>query len=108
MRAYKLCRLLKTGEITSLFINKTFRIPFGEWLDAEPHETKGYKFRPFWHCMEKPQAPHLTEKKRVWVEVEMKDYEELNRPESQGGKWYLAKQVKFIKKVDEENKNTNL
>jgi len=43
MIAYKLCRLMKSGDITPLFINKSFRIPFNEWLEAESHPTKGFK-----------------------------------------------------------------
>jgi len=101
-KAYKLCRKLKSGKITPLFINKTLRIPFGEWLEAEEHPTKGYKFRPYWHCMSSMDAPHLTEKGRVWVEIEMKDYEVMERPESQGGTWYLANKVKFIREVNNE------
>jgi hypothetical protein len=97
MIAYKLCRLKKNGAITSLFINKTVEIPFNEWLNAESHETKGYKYRPYWHCTSKPEAPHLSEKGRVWVEVEIDDYEKFDRPESQGGIWYLANKIKFLK-----------
>ena len=100
--AYKLCRQLKSGEITPLFINKTFRIPFDEWLEAEEHPTKGYKFRPHWHCMSSTSAPHLTEKNRVWVEIEMQDYKKMERPENQGGTWYLADKVKFIRKLSDE------
>ena len=96
MIAYKLFRKLKSGEITSLFINKSRKLPFNEWLNAEPYPTKGYVFRPYWHCTEKPYAPHLTERGRMWLMVEMEDYEEYNRPASQGGKWFLAKKIKII------------
>ena len=41
MKAYKLFRVLKSGEITPLFINKTKRLPIGEWMPAEAHRTKG-------------------------------------------------------------------
>lgn len=97
MIAYKLFRKLKNGEITSLFINKTRRLPYNEWLEAEEFPTKGYAFRPFWHCTHLPNAPHLSEKNRVWLRVEMEDYEEIQRPESQGGKWFLAKRIKILK-----------
>lgn len=99
MRVYKLFRVLKSGEITPLFINKKQRLPIGEWLPAEEHKTKGFKFRPGWHCTSKAVAPHLSEKGRAWYEVEIKDYEELKRPESQGGLWYLAKNIRIIKKL---------
>lgn len=96
MIAYKLCRRLKNGNIRSLFINKKIDLPFNIWLNAECHPTKGFKERPFWHCTSKPEAPHLSEKNRVWVKIEMEDFEEFQRPESQGGLWYLAKRIKLI------------
>lgn len=58
---------MKSGDITPLFINKSFRIPFNEWLEAESHPTKGFKVRPYWHCTSEPIAPHLSTKDRVWV-----------------------------------------
>lgn len=99
MIAYKLCRQLKNGEITPLFINKQFKIPFNEWLNAESHPTKGFKLRPFWHCTSQPIAPHLSEKGRVWVKLEIDDYEEFKRPNNQGGLWFLASRVKFLEIV---------
>jgi len=57
MIVYKLFRKLKSGEITSLFINK---------------------------------------KDRVWLKVEIQDYVEMNRPTSQGGKWYLANKIRIL------------
>jgi hypothetical protein len=96
MIAYKLCRLMKSGDITPLFINKSFRIPFNEWLEAESHPTKGFKVRPYWHCTSEPNAPHLSTKDRVWVKVEIQDYEEFQRPNNQGGLWFLAKKIKFV------------
>ncbi|MFW5847656.1 MAG: hypothetical protein ACOCVF_01890 [bacterium] len=100
MIAYKLCRELKNGEITPLFINKIKRLPFNEWLNAESHPTKGYKYRPYWHCTAKPRADHLSTKNRVWVMVEIEDYTEFDRPEYQGGKWFLAKKIKFLEKIN--------
>ena len=99
MIAYKLFRQLKDGNVTSLFINKKRRLPIGEWMDAEPYPTKNYKFRPYWHCTSQPEAPHLTEKGRVWLLVEMEDFIEMQRPENQGGMWYLAKKMKIIDKT---------
>jgi hypothetical protein len=103
MIAYKLCRQLKNGDITSLFINKKVKLPFNQWLEAENHPTKGFKERPFWHCTSEPIAPHLTMKNRVWVKVEMNDFWEFERPESQGGLWYLAKNIKLIKIMEKRN-----
>jgi len=96
MVAYKLFRVLKSGEITSLFINKTERLKKNVWLEAKPYPTDGYKFRPFWHCTENPIAPHLTENGRRWFKVEMEDYTEFNRPIFQGGKWFLAKKIRIL------------
>jgi len=95
MIAYKLLRQKADGSITSLFINKTKELKFNEWLDSEPHRTKGYAFRPGWHCMSGINAPHLSKKGRVWCEVEIKDFEIMNRPINQGGVWYLAKTMKI-------------
>jgi hypothetical protein len=98
MKAYKLVRLMKDGTLASLFINKTIRLPLNEWMKAEKnHQTDGYKYRPFWHCTSNPNAPHLSEKGRVWVEVEMEEFTEMDRPEHQGGKWYLAEKIKLKK-----------
>lgn len=96
MIAYKLCRKLKNGEIRSLFINKKENLPFNTWLEAESHPTRGFKHRPFWHCTSNPVAPHLSMKNRVWIKVEMENFKEFQRPESQGGLWYLAKKIKLL------------
>ena len=97
MKAYKLFRKLKSGEIRSLFINKTKKLEYDTWIDAECFPTKGYSLRPFWHCTEKPEAPHLSEKNRVWLTVEMEEFTEFERPKTQGGKWFLAKKIKIYK-----------
>ena len=100
MIAYKLFRVLKSGEITPLFINKTKRLPLNEWMKAEQHPTKGFKFRPYWHCTSEPLAPHLSIKNRQWYKVEIKDFKEMERPNSQGGLWYLSNNIKIIEKVN--------
>lgn len=97
MIVYKLFRRLKSGEITSLFINKKERLKFDVWLEAKEYPTKGFKVRPYWHCTEKPYAPHLSNKNRIWLKVEISDYKEFKRPEHQGGKWFLAKKMKILK-----------
>ena len=99
MIAYKLFRVLKDGNITPLFIDKTNRLPIGEWLQAESHPTKGYTYRPFWHCTNQPVAPHLSEKGRAWYMIEMIGFIEQKRPESQGGLWYLANKIRIIERV---------
>ena len=102
MVAYKLVRQMKDGSLSPLFINKKSRLSFGVWLKAENHPTKGFKERMGWHCTLEPKAPHLKIKPkngrpRIWVEVEVKNYKKYKRPESQGGMWVLANQIKINK-----------
>lgn len=94
MIAYKLLRIRKDGSLGPLFINRKLRIPLKQTLKAEAHRTKGYKFRPGWHCTEAPIAPHLSTKNRVWAKVEIEDYVPLVRPKVQGGTWYLAERMR--------------
>jgi hypothetical protein len=99
--AYKLFRQLKTGEITSLFINKSRRLPYREFMEYENFPTSGFAERPGWHCTAEKNAPHLkmvlkSGEVRVWKLVLMKDYEEVQRPENQGGLWYHAKEIMII------------
>jgi hypothetical protein len=94
--AWKLFRLRKDGSLGPLFINRKQRVPIGEWLDAEEHPTKGFAFRPGWHCCSERNAPHLSKNGRVWVKVEIEDYQEIQRPERQGGVWFLANRMKVI------------
>ena len=102
MKAFKLVKLRADGSIGPLFINASLRIPIGEWLEAEDHPTKGFAHRPGWHCTLRPDAPHLVMNpkggpRRVWIEVEIEDYELRRRPESQGGLWALAQRMKVIR-----------
>lgn len=87
---------MKDGSIKSLFINKKQRLPIGEWLDAEEIPTKGFAVRKGWHCTANPIAPHLSEKNRVWKKVEIDGYTEFQRPNSQGGLWYLASRMRIL------------
>ena len=96
MTAYKLMKLRKDGTLGSLFINARARIPVGEWLQAHDHPTKGYQHRFGWHCTLQPKALHLSTKGRVWVEVEVEDFQILKRPENQGGEWVLANKMKVV------------
>lgn len=105
IKAYKLFRVRKDGTIGPLFINRSQVIPIGETLQAEAHPTKGFAFRPGWHCTLRPEAPHLKEslksgEVRAWFEVEITGPTYYNRPESQGGTWVLAETLKVIRKVD--------
>ena len=110
MKAYKLVRLLKSGEMTPLFINKGLRFEVGKTYKAEFHSTKGFAPRQGLHLCLKPIAPHLSMhlksgEKRIWIECEVEDYELYDRSESQGGVWVLAQQMKIIK-VREDIKTT--
>ena len=96
MIAYKLVRKMKDGTYAPLFINKRLRLPLNTWMDAECHPTKGFAVRQGWHTTGAPHAPHLSKNGRVWLKVEIDDYERLERPESQGGLWYLAQRMKVI------------
>jgi hypothetical protein len=96
MIAYKLFRKRKDGTYGPLFINRKQRINAGEWLQAECHPTKGYAYRPGWHCCAEPLAPHLSKKNRVWCKVMITQYTEHQRPESQGGLWYTADRLKVL------------
>lgn len=100
MIVYKLVKQRKDGSIGPLFLNARQRIPFGEWLDAEAHQRKGFAFRPGWHCTLTPEAPHLSEKGRVWAKCEVADFETYDRPESQGGTWVLANRIRFIELLE--------
>jgi len=99
MKAYKLIRKIKDGSLSPLFINKKSRIPVGVWMDAELNPTKGFAVRKGWHCTLTPEAPHLSKNKRVWVEVEVDDFEYFKRPESQGGTWVLAQRMQIVKEL---------
>ena len=100
---YKLFRERKNGSLGSLFINRKERLPIGIWMIAEDHRTQGYAYRPGWHVLLKPIAPHLKKKpkneKRVWAKVAVIDYETHVRPESQGGKWLLAQKMIILEKL---------
>tara|TARA_R110000851_G_scaffold72554_3_gene160729 strand:+ start:381 stop:680 length:300 start_codon:yes stop_codon:yes gene_type:complete len=99
MKAYKLIRKMKDGSLSPLFINKKSRIPVGLWMDAELNPTKGFAVRKGWHCTLTPEAPHLSKNNRVWVEVEVDDFEYFKRPESQGGTWVLAQRMQIVKEL---------
>ncbi len=88
---------MKDGSYAPLFINKRMRYEIGEWHEAEEHETKGYAFRPGFHCTLRQEAPHLKKEGRTWLQVEIEDYEFFDRPESQGGRWALAQKLKPVK-----------
>lgn len=101
IRAFKLLRKRKDGSLGPLFINKRQIITPGVWMDAEAHRTKGFAFRPGWHCAPAPFAPHLSLKGRVWCAVLIDDFRELVRPDIQGGAWLLANRMCVIGEISE-------
>lgn len=96
LTVFKLFKLRKNGTYGPLFINSKQVIPIGEWLTAECYPTKGFKTRQGWHTTGNPNAPHLSSKNRIWVIVEIEDYEEFPRPEIQGGMWYIAQKMRVV------------
>ena len=99
MRAWKLLRKRKDETYGPLFIHQRLKMLPRVWYVAEDHPTKGYAHRPGFHCLLKPEAPHLTEKKRVWCEVEIGHYKYFTRPEAQGGRWVLAQQMQILEEL---------
>lgn len=99
MIAYKLFKLRKNGTIGPLFINRRQVIPLGKWIRAECHPTKGFAVRPGWHTTSKKFAPHLKTDGRIWAKVEIKKFEEFNRPKRQGGLWFIAQHMKVIELI---------
>jgi hypothetical protein len=97
VKAYKLLNVRADGTIGPLFINRRQRIPIGEWIRAEDHPTKGYAHRPGWHTTSRPEAPHLTEEGRSWYEVEVLGVTKFDRPQSQGGTWFIAEHMKVVR-----------
>ena len=87
-----------------LFIDKHRPYIIGEKRYAEYIPTKGFAPRKGFHCCFIPYAPHLKThlkngEDRVWIECEIDDYETYDRPESQGGKWILAKELIAIREI---------
>ena len=105
--AFKLMTLRRNGTLGSLFINRKAVIPVGIWMEAHDYPTKGYARRPGWHVTVQRFAPHLSTKGRVWVKVLIRDYEEIVRPKSQGGIWWLSKWMKVIRIENGEYLNHN-
>jgi hypothetical protein len=97
--AYKLFRVRRDGSIGPLFIDRKARLPLGVWMRAGANPTKGFAFRPGWHCARRPVAPHLKVDGRAWFVVEVCGFlQKLKRPEAQGGEWLLAERLRIIRR----------
>lgn len=101
MIGYKLFHKRKDGSYGPLFINRKQRLLLQNYYKAEDHPTKGYAHRPGWHLCKKAVAPHLSTKGRVWVKVwyDPDTAETFKRPDSQGGEWILAKEIRLLSEV---------
>ena len=99
IKAYKLFRVRKDGSLGSLFFAASDRIPVGKWMDAKPIHKNGFAFRPGWHSVPKPNAPHLSTKGRQWFKVELQGVVNHQKPVAQGGLWYTAKRMKVCGSV---------
>ena len=97
--AYKLFKKRKDGSLGSLFVDASRKLPLAEWMPAVNHKPKTLKERKGWHALKRPVAPHLSKRGRVWCLVEVEDFTEIERPESQGGCWLLANQLKIIREL---------
>jgi hypothetical protein len=97
--AFKLMRVRRDGSLGPLFINRSQRIPLGWPIEAEAHRTKGFTFRPGWHCCSRPYAPHLSERGRRWYAIEIENWEEHVRPKAQGGLWFTAQVMRVVAPV---------
>lgn len=93
---FKLLRRRADGSLGPLFINKHQRIEVGVEYPHENHPTPGYKVRPGWHVLAKPEAPHLSKRNRVWCRVEFTPMAEFTRPAHQGGTWFLGSTMKIV------------
>lgn len=98
MIAYKLFRVRKDGTLGPLFIHRKQRIDadLPLWLKSQPHRTRGFTFRPGWHCCSKPLTPHLSMKGRKWFVIQITDYKRHHRPAAQGGLWFTAKWMRVL------------
>ena len=125
-KGYKLCKVNKAGKIFPPIIEgKQPELPIGVWLEAEDltgqAKKQGLAPRLGWHLGMYPITKHLTEKGRVWTEVEIADdvdwqdkAEETDTldirsevplgghykypvPEERGYAWYIAGAMKINK-----------
>lgn len=99
MKGFKLFRKRKDGSYGPLFINRRLKLVPGVTYHEEDHPTKGFAHRPGWHICHAPYAPHLSIKGRVWCEVEFVLKAVCDRPQSQGGTWYLGRTIKIVREL---------
>tara|TARA_Y100000296_G_C5170696_1_gene257143 strand:- start:1499 stop:1789 length:291 start_codon:yes stop_codon:yes gene_type:complete len=93
MIGYKLMRKRKDSTYGALFIDRRRRLNIGKVAYYRVVPTKGFAFRPGWHIMCTPEAPHLSKKDRVWCRVSFEPMGQFERPQNQGGLWYLGRWI---------------
>lgn len=101
INAYKLLRLRKDGSLGALFVGREQHFIVGKWMESRddlPHP--GLAHRPGFHCCSTQSAPHIKTvlkngEVRIWCSVTIENYEQHQRPECQGGLWYVAKRMKI-------------
>jgi hypothetical protein len=97
---YKLFRQTNNG-LRSLFIDRNRELPEGVWLRYKSVATKGYMYRPGWHVLLQPVAPHLSEKGRVWKQVRVRGLiARHERPAAQGGTWLTVREIYIVPNAD--------
>lgn len=96
---YKLFRKRRDGSYGPLFINARQKLVPGVVYIEEDKPTKGFAHRPGWHVCRTPEAPHLSEKGRVWCKVRFTVKAEIHRPEHQGGLWYLGSTMEILEEL---------
>ena len=99
MIGFKLFRKRRDGTYGPLFINRRQRLDLNRPYDYEDHPTKGYAHRPGWHICSEPVAPHLSKKDRVWCKVWFECMGTIERPECQGGIWYLGSRIVILEEL---------
>lgn len=97
MIAYKLFRVRADGTLGPLFIDATLRVPVGKIVRAKAVHKNGFKFRPGFHAVPKPYAPHLSKKGRRWYRVKLWDWHWEQRPKNHGSCWLVAKEMKVLR-----------
>jgi hypothetical protein len=99
MIGYKLLRKRRDGTYGSLFINRRQRLVGGTVYPAKAYRKRGYTYRPGWHILPRPEAPHLSIKGRTWCRIEFDHSDTLERPTHQGGTWYLGSSMTILEEV---------
>ena len=108
VRAYKLFKKRKDGTYGPAQVEQKnlvcSRYVPGVMYEAEDANPRYLKHRPGFHCCAIPYAPHMKDDMpgRAWCEVLIRVKGTEQRPESQGGLWFLASELLIVREVDGE------